>query len=125
MAIKSKRHLKLTKDVRPGLRAKKICTTRKPTPFFHRVLFYSVTHLYGVAHWKIEVHRVFSRQKHLVHKRFSARVLKTNLWEESKQGSRVHLLFYFGGSGPGFESRSAHLMDLFSIVSSSNPRPRL
>ena len=72
----------------------KICTKRRPTPFFYRVLFYSVTHLYGVAHRKVEVHRVFSRQKHLVHKRFSTRVLKTNLWKESKQGSRVHVLFY-------------------------------
>ena len=34
----------------------------------------------------------------------------------------MHLLFYLGRSGPGFESRSGHLMDLFSIVSSSNPR---
>ena len=27
--------------------------------------------------------------------------------------------------GPGFESRSGHLLDLFSVVPSSNPRPRL
>ena len=27
--------------------------------------------------------------------------------------------------GPGFESRSGHLLDLFSVVRSSNPRSRL
>ena len=27
--------------------------------------------------------------------------------------------------GPGFESRSGHLLDLFSVVPSSNPRSRL
>ena len=27
--------------------------------------------------------------------------------------------------GPGFESRSGNLLDLFSVVPSSNPRPRL
>ena len=36
-------------------------------------------------------------------------------------GQRVGL----ASGGPGFESRSGHLLDLFSVVPSSNPRPLL
>ena len=40
-----------------------------------------------------------------------------------RQGGRVVSASDLQSGGPGFESRSGHLLDLFSVVPSSNPRP--
>ena len=42
-----------------------------------------------------------------------------------RQRGRVNSVSDSQSGGPGFESRSSHLLDLFSVVPGSNPRPRL
>ena len=42
-----------------------------------------------------------------------------------RQRGRVVSVSDSQSGGPGFESRSGHLLDLFSVVPISNPRPRL
>ena len=42
-----------------------------------------------------------------------------------RQRGRVVSASDLQSGGPGFESRSGHLLDLLSVVPSSNPRPRL
>ena len=50
-------------------------------------------------------------------------VLSDTEWRRQR-GRLVSALDSQSGS-PGFKSRSGHLLDLFSVASSSNPRPRL
>ena len=42
-----------------------------------------------------------------------------------RQRDRVVRALDSQSGGPGFESRSGHLLDLYSVVPCSNPRPRL
>ena len=44
---------------------------------------------------------------------------------KNRQRGRVVFASVSQSGGPGFESRSGHLLDLFSVVPSSNPRSRL
>ena len=45
--------------------------------------------------------------------------------EKGGQRGRVVSAPDLQSCGPGFESRSGYLLDLYSVVPSSNPRPRL
>ena len=66
--------------------------------------------------------------------KFGGKVFLTKLlshlshkWEShsGRQRGRVVSASDSQSDGPGFESRSGHLLDLFSVVPSSNPRSRL
>ena len=46
-------------------------------------------------------------------------------YKGGRQRGRVVSASDSQSGGPGFESRSGHLLDLCSVVPSSNPRPRL
>ena len=88
-----------------------------------------VTRFFGSFKWKISRGNGTSEQVVL----FPGRnVLNGNSCSISSKPSfiggqrgRVVSASDLQSGGPGFESRSGHLLDLFSIVPSSNPRPRL
>ena len=63
---------------------------------------------------------------------FSEQHLDMMVWKErrlavnnGRQRGRVVSASDSQSGGPGFESRSGHLLDLCSVVPSSNSRPRL
>ena len=51
--------------------------------------------------------------------------LEENFLSQARQCGRVVSALDSHSGGPGFESRSRYLLDLFSDISSSNSRPRL